>query len=122
MNNKSDILSFIGLIAAFGGNGTIEGFTPQIHDLVCFVPTTCQIEVWILALLKLATGAAGIVAGYYLLRKVSTPTGSTLSIMPHNQIPVTAPKNGINGPSYSPINSGGSAAPVAITAPKGATP
>ena len=119
MKNRSDAWSFIGLIAAFGGQGVITGFQPEIHDLVCFTPVDCPWEIRILAVLKLVTGAAGIVAGYHLLRKTSTPPGTTLAIVPHDQIPVTAPKNGINGPSYSPITPGSSGEPLSVSPTKG---
>lgn len=119
MKNNADALSFVGLVAAFGGQGVITGFQPEIHDLVCFAPMDCHAEIWILALLKLITGMAGIVSAYYLLRKTSTPPGTTLAVVPNDQIPVTAPKNGINGPSYSPITPGSSGEPLSVTPLKG---
>lgn len=107
MQNKADNLSMVGLIAAFGGQGIIEGFVPQIHDLVCFVPTTCQAETTIIAFFKLVTGIAGIVSGYYLIRKTSTPPGSNLSVIPKGQSPATVFTNGAPGMSYALVNEGG---------------
>lgn len=121
MKNRSDTWSFIGLVAAFGGQGVITGFQPQIQQLACgpFATTACGIEIEIIAVLKLLTGVAGIIAGYHLLRKTSTPPGTTLAVVPHDQVPVTAPKNGINGPSYSPITPGSSGEPLSVSPLKG---
>lgn len=119
VKNRADLLSFCGLLTAFGGQGVITGFQPEIHDLVCFVPTNCRVEIWIIAFLKLVTGVAGIISAYYLINKTSTPPGTTLAVVPHDQIPVTAPKNGINGPSYSPITPGSSGEPLSVTPSKG---
>jgi hypothetical protein len=119
VKTRADLLSFCGLLTAFGGQGVIAGFQPEIHDLVCSTPANCVIEIRILALLKLLTGIAGIISAYYLINKTSTPPGTTLAVVPHDQVPVTAPKNGINGPSYAPITPGSSGDPVSVYPPKG---
>ena len=122
MRTSADNLSFAGLLAAFGGPGIIESFTPDIHDLVCLGPEACRAETLIIAAANLTVGIAGIVSGYFLIRKTSTPSGSTLAVIPQGQVPATVLVNGsgVKGAAYSLVNAGSSGEVTAITpaAPK----
>ena len=119
---KINIWAAVGLIAAFGAPGVLDGLKPNLHDLVCSTPAgvDCAMQIHILAGLKLLTGTCGIIIGWRLLQKTATPNGSSLSVIPANQIPVTIDQSGVSGLSSAKALPGTVADPTPIT-PKAPT-